>query len=449
MIRVLVLIVLAALGLGAAQAQTQTPTVSITSAPPAQTTSTSATFTWTTSMRIKSTQCSLDGAAFSACSSPKSYGSLSVGTHNFTVKVSNPKGMSSASHSWQITTTSPPPPPSGNKLRWKPPGYVGGDPNSPVSYPGFIVVNAPTTKGEIVLEDSKDYFINFGLSQWSSAPSPGISDIVIRGGRHVVIVGGEINFASTNNTDGGTGLFIADGNPAGIVHIEGMEIKSVNGITIQTQRTIQLQNTRITSRVFMDDFSKVHPDIIEVWDHGPAKIRTHKLTGYSMYAGLSVLLDPPTYWHRYDVDLHGLKPVSASDLRSTIMGAAAYQGAATDHVGENLWLETSWYNPNYRRKLDDMLIVLVPWPGGPQQYAPYELHGFDGQEYVSPLQPIGGSAPHPLGSRQGDRLTYERWPTLQEEWTAGKPSIADGADANGNFVPLGSVGVNYISPGYQ
>jgi parallel beta-helix repeat protein len=59
-------------------------------------------------------QCSLDGAAFAPCGSPKSYADLAVGSHEFRVRAIDSAGnvdASPASHAWTISPPPPPPPP--------------------------------------------------------------------------------------------------------------------------------------------------------------------------------------------------------------------------------------------------------------------------------------------------------------------------------------------------
>jgi hypothetical protein len=56
--------------------------------------------------------CQLDGSAFSACSSPKTYSGLSQGSHTFSVRAQDGAGnqSSATSFSWKIDTTAPPTP---------------------------------------------------------------------------------------------------------------------------------------------------------------------------------------------------------------------------------------------------------------------------------------------------------------------------------------------------
>lgn len=84
------------------------PAVQITQAPPAVTVSTAATFSFATEPDV-ATRCSLDGSYFSACSSPKTYFSLTHGAHTFAVQAVDALGTSGASefHSWMVDTVAP------------------------------------------------------------------------------------------------------------------------------------------------------------------------------------------------------------------------------------------------------------------------------------------------------------------------------------------------------
>jgi hypothetical protein len=91
---------------------TPPPAPTITSAPPAVSGSSSASFSFTDGDGSASFQCRLDGAAFSACTSPVSYGGLGEGAHTFRVKAVDPAGNESGltSYSWTIDLTLPPAP---------------------------------------------------------------------------------------------------------------------------------------------------------------------------------------------------------------------------------------------------------------------------------------------------------------------------------------------------
>ena len=65
---------------------TTPPQTVIASGPGSTTTATSAGFTFTSSEAGSSFQCKLDGASWAACTTPKAYSGLAVGTHQFSVR---------------------------------------------------------------------------------------------------------------------------------------------------------------------------------------------------------------------------------------------------------------------------------------------------------------------------------------------------------------------------
>jgi CSLREA domain-containing protein len=94
------------------EVDTTPPTVSITAGPSGTTKATTAEFefTATDSATPVTTECSLDGAAFSACTSPKRYPGLGAGPHTFEVKATDAAGNTSAPavRAWKIQTAAPP-----------------------------------------------------------------------------------------------------------------------------------------------------------------------------------------------------------------------------------------------------------------------------------------------------------------------------------------------------
>jgi hypothetical protein len=85
---------------------TTAPQTTITAAPAAQTSSTSASFGFSSSESGSSFECSLDNAAFVACTSPRDYTGLAAGTHTFRVRAIDAAGNvdgTPASHTWTIS----------------------------------------------------------------------------------------------------------------------------------------------------------------------------------------------------------------------------------------------------------------------------------------------------------------------------------------------------------
>jgi hypothetical protein len=88
---------------------TPPPPPTLTSKPPTATASTSASFAFTDDDATASYLCRLDGAAFSACTSPKAYTGLAAGQHTFNVKARDPAGNESAPtpYGWTIDLINP------------------------------------------------------------------------------------------------------------------------------------------------------------------------------------------------------------------------------------------------------------------------------------------------------------------------------------------------------
>ena len=85
------------------------PETTIDSGPPDLTNSTSAAFTFSSS-KSGTFQCTLDSAAYAACTSPKSYTGLAGGPHTFTVKAIDSGGTEDptpASRTWTVDTSAP------------------------------------------------------------------------------------------------------------------------------------------------------------------------------------------------------------------------------------------------------------------------------------------------------------------------------------------------------
>jgi hypothetical protein len=88
------------------------PETTITSGPSGSTSSTSASFGFTSDTYGSTFECSLDNAAFAACTSPRAYSGLATGAHTFAVRAISPGGTadpSPATRDWTVTAGAPPP----------------------------------------------------------------------------------------------------------------------------------------------------------------------------------------------------------------------------------------------------------------------------------------------------------------------------------------------------
>jgi hypothetical protein len=91
---------------------TDPPETTIDSAPPATTSETSAQFGFSADEGGSTFRCSLDGAAPTTCTSPKSYSGLGAGGHTFSVAAVDAAGNADptpATYSWTIESGPPPP----------------------------------------------------------------------------------------------------------------------------------------------------------------------------------------------------------------------------------------------------------------------------------------------------------------------------------------------------
>jgi hypothetical protein len=90
---------------------TTAPDTTISSGPSGTTTSTGASFGFSSSESGSTYQCSLDSGAWTACTSPKIYSGLAVGSHEFSVKATDAAGNTDASpatRSWTVSSSTPP-----------------------------------------------------------------------------------------------------------------------------------------------------------------------------------------------------------------------------------------------------------------------------------------------------------------------------------------------------
>src|SRR5215468_2668870 len=87
---------------------TTPPETTISSGPSGSVTSTTATFAFVSNEASATFECRLDGGAWAACSSPRSYTALLIGPHQFDVRATDPSGnvdATPASQTWTISSS--------------------------------------------------------------------------------------------------------------------------------------------------------------------------------------------------------------------------------------------------------------------------------------------------------------------------------------------------------
>lgn len=328
--------------------------------------------------------------------------------------------------------------PSGPTGSTGPSGPVGTGPlpEPPPKLTNPVTLNV-TQPGNLNLDDSKDYILKLAVNV--TAPgSGGRTAVYIAGGRNVVAIGGFVKIksqATAGDAADPACIIVDDGAPGSVVHLEGLELSSVNGVTVRTKREVRIQACRITASTFGGDHDDAHADLIQTWDRGPCpNILVAYVTGITDYTGFSILMPPnPQAWKNDHVNIR---------FEPDHSGPAVYYG--DDHA--TTWTGNDCYfRGGAGENLDDSLAGF----GAESDNAPYEIIPANGgAPYVSPNPPPGGNSP--IGNKQGDRIEYKREPLLAGmSWIFGDPPGGDFAKLAGGAGSGIVVGAGYVSPGYR
>ena len=252
-----------------------------------------------------------------------------------------------------------------------------------------ITVYPSHTRRDLRLDSTKDYIIAM-----PDYPVSGIGGMRINGGRNVVLIGGQIDIPASALAGTGShdrrGLYL--NGQTGTIHIEGLRISGEGlgeGINLNERlgATVQLQNVRVDT--VTGSSSTNHADVLQTWA-GPRRLLVDGLTGHTTYQGFFML--PTQQWTTDPVqpEVFDLRRV---DLHGTLSS------------GYMMW----------RDKLSWPLKVQDVWV-----------------EPDNPLWRDGFLYP------KGTGLGTEAWPFVNV-----------GSPAAGEFVPAGTAGLSYRSPGYR
>ena len=279
--------------------------------------------------------------------------------------------------------------PTSPKLRWKPPVL-----SSP------ITLNLGTGESYHALDNTRDYIVKF--------PSTPKDATTLIGGRNIVIMGGQLRKGHPKSLV--RALFI-DG-AVGTVHIEGISIDNStsaegDGIAIRAPKaTVQIQNTRIYG--ILGSQAGDHGDIVQPWG-GVAKLRIDRMSGSTGYQGLFLR---PTSGPIGSIELSNM------DLNYDTK-ATSWQG------GDLLWLTTDCVTAP--TTLSEVYINRTA----------------ANQGMPKSIWPKTTDATCAATTTKTTTLTTATWPTLPVTGV-----VKSGLPTTGEFVPKGTVGSNYTSPGY-
>lgn len=202
-----------------------------------------------------------------------------------------------------------------DRLTWAPPALK--DP---------LTVTVTASSNKIELDPDRDYILKLPAS-----PLVVKGGVRIEGGRHVVIVGGEIAVPPRSEAPeprDRTGLLLK--NQTGTVHVEGLRISGADlaeGIDLDQGRgaTVVLQNIAVDEVRGSRDGH--HADILQTWA-GPSTLRIDGLTGATEYQGFFLL--PQQF---------SSTPPDAFDLRRIVITGAS--GGENGGAAYLLWADSS------------------------------------------------------------------------------------------------------------
>jgi hypothetical protein len=272
----------------------------------------------------------------------------------------------------------------------------------PAGWAGYPVTNV-SSAGSLNTVDGRGGDVTIQLD-----PTHAVGPVVIKNCRNAVLIGGRIDVLPSSQVGGQDqrGIYVKD--CTGVVHIEGVLINGAvpgseaDGIAVNApQAVVQIQNVRVEG--MQGGKSSNHADVFQPWG-GVREYRIDRLTGSTNYQGLHVGV--------------GLGPIG----RGTITNAniASSEAGPVDYGGNFIWLDCN----AYPLTLDNLYIA-----------------GRSGRSFGTSVWPTPNSSGCPAVISAG----VASWPG----YTSLSGGVRDGRPASGDFVPAGSVGLGYASPGYR
>jgi Dockerin type I domain len=344
------------------------------------------------------------------------------------------------------------------KLRWAPPGY----PN----YTGYTVINPDTISGRINMDKTKDYIIKM--------PNKVRGPVWLYGGRNVVLIGGSISSVGTNAD---VNLYLDNvGAKDGTVHIEGLSIDILgapigDAISGTVGGNLQIENVRITG-VNGGLPETRHGDIVQVWGSldptANLNVRIDRLTGTG--SGQGFIMRPEKNV-RYTM-INGKNTMQYIDVNGnvtpTLANAAKKYIRSIDISNVDLYHNNIEQDPAALPRNGDDLLFMSDTTADPVNCRTADKITFT-NVYFGRLKTgttLGRSVyPGDSNENASCRATVGKNAKGEQTvgWVGNHGLIATGGTGsavvsgvatfanppNGEFVKAGTVGLNYVSPGYQ
>ena len=282
---------------------------------------------------------------------------------------------------------------AGGRLSWAPPaGYLG--------YPVHEVSSADS----LTVIDGRGGDVRVELSR-----SHSVGPVTITNCRNAVLIGGHITVLPSSQVDGADQRAIYVRDCTGTVHIEGVQIEGdvagseADGIAANApEAVLQIENVRIEG--MRGGYDTNHADVFQPWG-GVRAFRIDRLSGSTNYQGLHIF--------------ETLGAIGAGTIRNT--NIASSEVRPVDKGGYYIWMDCS---DGYPLELNNVYIA------GRKE------------------RPFGQSIWPPVSDPSCPAMINDglaTWP--------GNPSLSggvrEGRPPSGDFVPSGSVGLRYQSPGYR
>ena len=267
-----------------------------------------------------------------------------------------------------------------------------------------VSINLGATNNMPVLSAGQDYLVTLPSVTRTKR-------VQIQGGRNVVIVGGAVDISAPDNA-----FYILEGDAGRVVHIEGCLVTQSGlgegdafGINAPTS-IVQIENVRVEH--LHGAAADLHADVIQPWG-GTLDLRVDHLSGSSNYQGFFLIANynKNTAFTFKNVNL--------------VIEPEWYAGASG---GDVIWLD--------RGRSGSM--------GGPVPtvFANFHAEVRSGDTLPNAVSP-GSNATSP-DSPPTLLNGFLSWPALA--YVTG--GIYDGPPPGGDYVPAGTAGLGYVTPGY-